>query len=879
MLSPGLQTSWRHFYRHPWQLLLLLLGMLIGVAVVTAVELINHSARDSFRVANEQLLGRTSHQIKGLAPLPETLYRQLRTELAISTATPIVSAFVRELVSEEQGTGALLRVLGIDPLAGNPLTQGLDGVRLNPPVGLTQLLTEPLGVILDSRTARHLRLVVGDSLALITANGPRSVRVLALLEGADDPRSNNLLIMDIGQAQQLLALQGQLTQINLGELTSQQQLGIRAWLPPAYSLLSSQQQQSTAGLTDSFHLNLSALSLLALLVGLFLVYNSSHFSLLQRQPIFAQLRGLGLTAAELRRDILCEALSIATLGSLLGILAGIGLAQLLFGLVVQTLDDLYLSNHINRLFISAPILLQAFLIGIGGALLASGQAMLRLSQTPPRQSQLRVQQELNATQTGRYQLYLAGVLLGGSALLALWRDSGLIGGFIAIAGLLLGLALMTPMLVAAITQALSNPALGRPAQRLPLWRMALRDSRRSLSRTGVAVMALMIAVAATIGMTVMVDSFRSSLEGWLQQRLNADLYIRRYQPLPGRAEALAPELIAYVQHHSAVKTLATVKHSTALLNGRQVELLSSNLPEAMQRGYRLTQAPPEPIWQRLQDPDQILISEPLANRWQLSTGSRIDLSTDAGPHTFQVAGIYYDFGSDNGRILIPEAHFKRYWQDTRPTAMAVYLQPAADADSLSAAIQHRFGQQQLSQQTGLEPRQPDDQQAHQPYNQLNNQLNNRQQPLQIRHTARLLQKSLQVFERTFRITDVLRLLAVGVAFIGILAALMALQLERQSELQILRALGLTALERAKLLLYQAVVLGLLTGIIAAPTGHLLAWLLIEVIHLRAFGWSMAYQASPSAAGFGLLLSVSAALLASLWPAWRAARYRPQMQTE
>lgn len=843
MLSPGLQTSWRHFHRHPWQLLLLLLGILIGVAVVTAVDLVNQSARESFRLANEQLQGRTSHQIKGQSPLPEALYRQLRTELAVSTATPIVSEFVKDA----QGKGMLLRVLGIAPLAGTRLDQGLDGVRLNPPVGLRQLLTVPLGVILDSRTARQLAVAVGDSLALITANGRLSVQVLSLLEGADDPRSNNLLIMDIGQAQRLLALQGQLTQINLTDLSRQQQSRIRSWLPPSYLLLSAQQQQqSTAGLTDSFHLNLSALSLLALMVGLFLVYNSSHFSLIQRQPIFAQLRALGVTAAELRRDILCEVLCIAALGSLLGIMAGIGLAQLLFGLVVQTIDDLYLSTNINRLFISAPILLKATLIGIGGALLASGQSIRQLSKTPPRQSQLRLQQELSAAQTGRYQLYLAGALLGCSALLAIWRGSGLVGGFAAITGLLLGLALMTPMLVAGVTQALSSPALGRPAKGLPLWRMALRDCSRSLSRTGVAVMALMIAVAATIGMAVMIDSFRSSLEGWLQQRLNADLYIRQYRPLPGRAEALPPELIAYARNHRAVQAVATVKRTAALLNGRRVEVFSSNLPEAMQPGYRFTQTPPDIVWKRLQGKDQVLISEPLANRWQLNVGSRIDLTTDSGPHSFKVAGIYYDFGSDNGRILIPEAHFKTYWHDTRPTAMAVYLQPSVDADSFIAAIQHRFGQQQ---------------------------------PLQVRHTARLLKKSLQVFERTFRITDVLRLLAVGVAFIGILAALMALQLERQSELQILRALGLTPVERAKLLLYQSAILGLLAGIIAAPTGHLLAWLLIEVIHLRAFGWSMAYQASLSAAGFGLLLSVSAAMLASLWPAWRAARYRPRLQTE
>ncbi|MEH6652172.1 MAG: FtsX-like permease family protein [Motiliproteus sp.] len=867
MRSPTLLTSWRHFQRHPGQLLLLLLGILIGVAAVTAVDLVNQSARESFRMANEQLLGRSRFQINGDAPLPEALYRRLRTELALSEATPVVSG----LVNDGLDKGILLRVIGIDPLAGTPLDQGFDGVRLNPPLGLAQLITSQHGVILDSRTASQLEVAVGDSIPIITQKGRQTISVLSLLEGADDPRSNNLLIMDIGQAQQLLGLSGRLTQINLTDLDQQQQARIRAWLPSGYRLQTAQQRhQSTAGLTDSFHLNLTALSLLALMVGLLLVYNSTHFSLIQRQPMFGQLRALGVTAAEVRRAILWETLAVAILGSLLGVLVGIALAQLLFGLVVQTIDDLYLSNNINRLFISVPMLLKSLLIGTGGCLLASWPSIRQLSQIPPRQSQLRFQQEQSAARSNRLSLYLAGGLLASSALLAVWRGSGLIGGFIAIAALLLGLALMTPMLVAGISRLLSAPALQRYPNRLAIWRMALRDCYRSLSRTGVAVMALMIAVAATIGMAVMIDSFRSSLEGWLQQRLNADIYLRVQLDLPGKAEALTPELIAYVRNHQAVRAMATSRRIASNLNGRRVEVFSNNLPEPMRRGYQFTNGDPDTIWTRLQNPDQVLISEPLANRWQLAIDDCITLQTGSGRHAFTVAGIYLDYGSDNGRILLPESRFNDHWGDALPTALGVYLQPSADADHFISELQQQSGQLSNKQPNPL---------SNQLSNQLPRQLSGQRQPLEIRHTARLLQKSLQVFERTFRITDVLRLLAMGVAAIGILGALMALQLERQGELHILRSLGLTPLERAKLLLYQSGWLGLLAGLIAIPSGHLLAWLLIEVIHLRAFGWSMVYQPSLSASLLGLLLSVAAALLASLWPAWRFARYRPRLQTE
>ena len=150
------------------------------------------------------------------------------------------------------------------------------------------------------------------------------------------------------------------------------------------------------------------------------------------------------------------------------------------------------------------------------------------------------------------------------------------------------------------------------------------------------------------------------------------------------------------------------------------------------------------------------------------------------------------------------------------------------------------------------------------------------QALLMNSNARIREISLGIFDRTFVITNVLYWLAVGVAIIGILGAMLALQLERARELAILRGVGMTPGQMGGLVTLQTAFIGLLSGLAAIPLGLVMAWVLIEVINRRAFGWQMDVTIVPADLFAALSLAVGAALIAGIYPAWRAASAMPAL---
>jgi putative ABC transport system permease protein len=223
---------------------------------------------------------------------------------------------------------------------------------------------------------------------------------------------------------------------------------------------------------------------------------------------------------------------------------------------------------------------------------------------------------------------------------------------------------------------------------------------------------------------------------------------------------------------------------------------------------------------------------------QLVVGSSVVLPGSLGVQTFTVAGIYYDYGSDSGRILTLNKTFDLNWPGWEPYAVALFLKEGKQFELIEQQIRSRWG---------------------------------KQSELSIQRSSTLLERSLEVFNRTFIITDVLRLLALLVAFIGVLSSLLAIQLERQQEVSLLKALGFSRNQLMLLLLGQALILGTAAGLMAIVAGEALSWGLTSVVQLRAFGWSIPYMPSPTGWLIALGVSIGAALLASLYPAWGFSR--------
>jgi putative ABC transport system permease protein len=372
-------------------------------------------------------------------------------------------------------------------------------------------------------------------------------------------------------------------------------------------------------------------------------------------------------------------------------------------------------------------------------------------------------------------------------------------------------------------------------------RLALRGIAGTLSRTGIAVAALTLSVAASVGTGVMIHSFRMAVAQWLEQILQADLYIA-LPSIPGRAsETLPPGVLDQARKLAGVTRVSSGRRVFVETSLGASELLVLEPAYTDRPAFRFKYEDGARIWRDFQTEDAVLISEPYASRHRLKVGDHLILYTGQGAASLPVRGIFFDYRSDQGIVLMHRRLYDRLWRDSGISSLGLYLTPGADVNAVKDEVYQKLSSERQ---------------------------------LVVRSNREIRAASLELFDRTFTVTQVLRLQALGVAFIGILSALLALQTERTRELAILRAIGLTPGQLKILVLLQTGLLGLCAGMLALPLGFLVGLALVRVINLRSFGWSMDLALPAGAFVEAVLLAVVAALLAGIYPAWRAARIPP-----
>jgi putative ABC transport system permease protein len=376
-------------------------------------------------------------------------------------------------------------------------------------------------------------------------------------------------------------------------------------------------------------------------------------------------------------------------------------------------------------------------------------------------------------------------------------------------------------------------------------RMASNAVGAGLSRTGVAISALMVAVASTIGVGVMISSFRTTVSDWLAYSLQADVYVRPPNLVIRRGDALiSPDVVRAIRDAPGIREVYTVAHGRVRSDVGEVDAVVIE-PGPMTPGtFRLTGrklADVDSTWALLSARPALLVSEPFSSRYGVSTGDTLVFETLSGVRPYLVAGVYLDCGSDLGAVLFARDVFEEAFAYPGPAGVALYLDSSVDPDGVVREIRQRTrGRQDLLIQSNRD----------------------------------LRAASLEVFDRTFVVTGVLRFLAVFVAFVGVLSALMALQLEKTREFAVLRATGITPRQLWRYVTLQTGIMGLIAGLLSVPLGLVLAGLLVFVINKRSFGWTLQFEPSAAALVGAVVLSVVAALLAGLYPSWKMARTDP-----
>lgn len=787
MTSAALSVLLGHWRRAPFQLLTLMIGLATATALWSGVQAINAEARSAYAAAERQLAG---------PPLPRITRAggvTLRDFVLLRRAGWLVTPLLEGTLDLPGGPVALV---GIDPFtlpaAALPSDTMFDGRG---------------GAILG---AAAVVLAGPDTAMRLSAQGIAAEPVAGLPEGAG--------YADVPLAQRLLGRGDTLTALLVA---ADQPMG----RPPLGSVAPGLRQEAPADgadlarLTDSFHLNLTAFGLLSFAVGLFIVRGAVGLAFEQRRVSFRTLRALGVPAGRLVTLLAAELLALALISGALGMALGGILAAALLPDVTSTLAGLYGAEGTGGLTLRPAWWFGGLAVAVAGTLLAGGDQLWKVARLPllapaqPRAWARASEQVLRWHVAGALGLF---ALAGG---LALW-GGGLLAGFAMVAALLVGAALALPPILNVVLRLGAGRARSATAE----WVWA--DTRQQVPGLSLALMALLLALAANIGVGTMVESFRATFTGWLDQRLASELYVA------ARDAEEAARLEAFVT--ARADAVLPIFRAEARIAGLPGEIYGVADHATYRDHWPLLSAAPQ-VWDLVAAGEGVLINEQLARRDGLWTGSDVALAGTTWP----VVGVYSDYGNPLGQALLGLTVFESAFPEAERLRFGLRVAPEA-AGALRAALTEDFGL---------------------PASQIVDQ-------------AALKALSMRVFERTFAVTATLNVLTLGVAGFAILTALLTLGTMRLPQLAPVWALGLTRGRLARIELLRALALAALTWALAVPVGVVLAWMLLAVVNVEAFGWRLPLQVFPADwLRLGALALVAAALAAA-GPARRIARTPP-----
>ncbi|WP_455211930.1 FtsX-like permease family protein [Kaarinaea lacus] len=849
------KVTLRHYTRHPWQIMLSIVGIALGVAVVVSIDLANSSANKAFELSANAISGSASHEIIGGPDgVPEEIYTQLRVTEGLENVAPVVEGYgqLTNLIGNKQKT---VQILGIDLLAETGFRDHLENMTQN--LDYARFITTPNTAVLLQSTAKLFGLSIESEFELVVRGTSYPFTLIGMIKDTGSPTQQaleNFIIVDIATAQEIFGMQGRLSHIDVaipdtekGETTL---LRIKETLPQKLSLVDSDSRSDAmANMTRAFQTNLTALSLLALLVGIFLIYNTMTFAVIQRRDILGYLRTLGATKKQIFHLIFIEAFFIGIISTVLGLFAGLLLGDSLLQLVTRTINDLYFVVSVNQLNVTGLSIVKGVMLGVLATVAAVYIPAKEATNSTPRSSYSRSVLESNY-QTGVTRIsWLGYVLLAVGVTILVIPTKNLLVSFGGLFVVIMGCAFLVPlftMLMVKFLAPLLRALFGE------LGNMSARGVTSSFSRSSVAVTALTIAVATSIGVTVMIDSFKSSVVTWLEGTLSADIFItpsgvNSNSGLGG----LSPAWIDRFKSLPEVDSISVGRRVQIFTDGELSQLFVLQIPRKAFSRFRLIEGKLQQARNQYFDEQSVLISEPYSFRHDLHPGDSVTLPTDQGDKAFRISGVYVDFGSETGVIAMHRNTYLKYWNDTSISSIGIYAKNDTNVPQLIGKLRTIV-----------------DEERNNPYKAI------KEQDLDIVSNQAIREASIQIFDRTFAVTQVLRLLAIVVAFIGILSALMAIQIERSRELALMRAIGLTPRQLWLVVSGETGIIGALAGILAAPIGIAIAAILILVINQRSFGWSMDISIDPMVLGQSVALAILAALLAGIYPATRLSKIKP-----
>ncbi len=834
-----------------------LVGLTLGVAVVVAIRLANASSVRGFETALDVVAGKTSLEIVGAGVgVPETQLSDLGWVRDYGRASPVIdrTAWLRA----PDGTESPVRVLGVDVLRERPFREyqlvrfAREG-RAPRPQELLAVLLDSASVVLTERFAGRQAIDLDTPVQLIVGDRIHDVIVRGLLldEGPARVVDGQLVLMDIATAQLLFDRLGWVDRVEIqlyegetADTIADAERAVAARLPDGLRVQRpARRGRQVEKMLAAFHFNLTSLSYIALVVGLFLVYNTVAVSVITRRREIGTLRALGATSRMVRRLFLGEAAVLAMVGAGLGLPVGWLLARAAVQLTSTTVNALYITSAAAVPALGAGDLLIACAVALPLALVGAVIPAAEAAGVTPTAAVRDVDRFVRSRRVPRGSVALAVLLFG----VGWWLSTQDAVGGLPVFGL--GAALAVVFGAAALVPALLDLLRRVGRKTLGGWfgvegLLAHANLSASVSRLAVSVAALVVSLAMLAAIAIMVGSFRDTVGYWVGQTLQGDLFVATAGRTPlGPEVTISAATERRVADHPAVAALDRFR-SVDLSYGSDDGLIilgAGDFDVLLEHGGLLFKSPADgrAAMRRAVGADAVVVSETFAIKHDVAVDDRIELDTPQGARPFEVLAVYYDYSSDRGRVVMDGRTFTRHYGVQRPSGLTLYLEPDTDPEAVREELLSAVG--------------PDHR-------------------LFINTNASLRAEVLRIFDATFAITYALQAIAIFVAIVGVAATLVTLTLERHRELAMLRLVGANRGQIRRMVVIEAALLGMLSQGIGLPVGIVLSLILIYVVNVQSFGWTIQFHLPLGFLAQSTVLIAVTTALAGLYPAHLATRF-------
>lgn len=810
---------WRPVLRDTVRAALAVIAVALGTAVVTAIDLAGTAAAGSFESSLASVVGKTSFEILANGGVDERLIGRLaslplnaRFAPVSEASIPLPNAGFVPVYGIDMVTEALLRP------GSRPGASHCDGSE----------------AVVSSRLARRLpsHFVIGSQPFCIASEV--------------DASGGDFVTVDIADLQHALERYGTVDRVDVflspGESSDVVERELRAALPAGYQITRpGTQSRENQRMLAAFRWNLRILSYIGLLVGAFLIYNTVSISVVRRRSEIGILRALGTSRRAILLIFLAEAAAIGVIGALIGVALGRILAAALVGMISSTVQSLYTSSSPAPLRLQPLWLLWSVFLGLVVAVASAWFPAFEALRIAPVEAMGRGARETRFRGNVRRNILWAIV----SAAVAFFASkAGPVGGapvFGYLASLLsvAAAAALTPWLVVQCDRLL------RPSLRKLFGAEGMIGGRGlalALGRTSVVVAALATAVAMVASVGTMIASFRQTVLLWVDGQLRADLYVSAAGPSSaGSYPAISPEIPRLLRGVEGVADIDVFSGLELHYQGQRATLGAGDADVVRRHGrIMFVSGNRDAILRTLPGGDRAIVSEPFAEKHHLRTGDRLLLPLGSHQVSLQVAGIYYDYSSEAGYVILDRSTLLKYLPGQPPTSIALYARPGVDRDRFRGAVERRLAAF----------------------------------PVTVAANWEIRREAMAIFDRTFSITWTLELIALIVAVLGAANALLAMVIDRRREIGMLRYLGAASRQIRRMILLEAGLLGFLALLIGAALGIVLSGLLIFVINKQSFGWTIQFHPPGLLLAAAMILIWVMTLLAGLYPARMAAALNP-----